>query len=261
MKRLALVLWLIMLSAFLFVGSASAVISFDTTVTDIQQTLNNPCVIGDQSCKQPTNFGYNGNSGTPGGQNGSTYDLFSTTYLAGGSIAGNGVPTLDQIVSSFTIGVDENIAAGASGGEFLVFFKTYVCNPTATTGTGCNNTTNQPQTTTDKSDGGGGGISPATLPTGLTLDAGNSYQGPPVAIPNLNNGNGYSDFGLTGFNLISGSLYVFEVRVSNDTDGMEEFFIITTPTKKVPEPGVLFFMGVALVAVGIWGRKHLLNNK
>jgi hypothetical protein len=31
-------------------------------------------------------------------------------------------------------------------------------------------------------------------------------------------------------------------------------------TTKVPEPGVLFFMGVALVAVGIWGRKYLLNS-
>src|SRR5215471_1933173 len=146
-----------------------------------QQTLNNPCVIGDKSCKEPAGLGYEAESGTPGGGNGSSYDLFSPVYQAVSphpTYSGNLIPT------SFTIGVDENIAAGQSN-EFLLFFKTYLC-------------------------GGGSTVGPTTQVSGQTalpancvagaVDATNSYiPATPTAIPNNNNGNGFSDFTLNGF--------------------------------------------------------------
>jgi len=200
---------------------AHATITFDTTVTGVQQTNNNPCVVGDPSCKEPTGMTYNSQSGQPAGQGG-TYDLFSPLYLATSpfsSYNGNHIPV------SFTIGVDENIAKGA-GDEQLVFFKTYDC---GTSGNSC------------------------------TLDTANSYiPGSPTNIPNANNGNGFSDFGLTGFQLIAGHYYKFEVSVSNDTDGMEEFFIIPTQPVVTPEPSSLVLLGSGLLGFAGLIRRKLL---
>jgi hypothetical protein len=125
------------------------------------------------------------------------------------------------IPTAFTIGIDDNLATG-SGLETLVFFKTFIC----TTGT-----------------------TPATC----ALDGGNSYiPGTPTAIPDNANGNGFSDATLKGFALAAGTKYLFEASVSNDSDGMEEFFIIPGGNIQiVPEPRLfsLILLGSILMAI------------
>jgi hypothetical protein len=217
---------------------AMAAITFDTTVTDIQQTQNSPCVIGDPSCNQPVNFGYFSVSGSPAGV-GATYDFYSPTYIAGASGVTGNASGLDGIPTSFTVAIDSNIAAG-QGEQSLVYFRTYLC--TAPPGS--------TQTT------GGNISSSGSIPAGCALDAANSYQpASPTVIPNANNGNGYSDVGLTGFNLVSGSRYLFEVRIANGTDGAEEFFISNPGTTTVPEPTPILLLGFALMGVAYCSRR------
>jgi hypothetical protein len=223
--------------------TASAAITFVSSdqlgVNVFQQQLDKPCVIGDMSCKEPTNFSDEEVSGTPGGGNGSSYDLFSPVYQAGASLMGVAGSTPDIIPTQFTIGVDENIAKGA-GPEFLVAFNTYLC--------------------TGFSDGNVGGT---TNPgTGCVLSAANSYTpATPTSIPDNHNGNGFSDYILTGFSLTSGSFYVFEAKVSNDSDGMEEYFIIPSGTPAfTPEPGSIMMLGTTLIGIGAITRRRL-NRK
>jgi phage-related tail fiber protein len=217
-----------------FAPSASATITFQASntlgVNVFQQQQNDPCVIGDQSCQEPAGFTFNSWSGTPNAQGG-TYDLFSPVYQAispfsdPSSFSGQHIPT------SFTIGVDENISAGA-GNEILQFFKVWDCTGPVTAGTfhaGGGNNSNVAQCT--------------------AVDVGNSFT-TVTTIPNMNNGNGFSDFILTGFSLTPGNFYEFEASVSADTDGMEEFFIIPAGQPAfVPEPGTLMLFGSGLIGI------------
>lgn len=252
----------------------------DSFMTDVfQQTVTSPCVIGDPSigCKfSPVGWapsvGYSG-SGAPypeytaesgpgtqtltnaglTGSNTSGYDFFSPLYLASGNaaVADNGLGTnLPTIPVSFTIGVDENLAGGHSP-EILVAFRVWQCN-----GTGQTNYS-----------GTSGTVAPAA--TGCTIDTANSYQPssalhtdpnggpnqPYAAIPDEHNGTGFSDFILTGFNLSANKRYYFEAIVANDTDGMEQFFIVPSGTP-IPEPGSILLFGSTLLGIGIVARRR-----
>lgn len=221
---------LVALALGLVAGGAFASITFQASdtlgVNVFQQTSNNPCVIGDPSCKEPAGMTYNSQSGTPAGQGG-TYDLSSPVYTALSpftvptSYSGNNIPT------SFTIGVDENISTGA-GAEQLVFFKTWIC-------------------------------SSLLASSCTTLSTANSYiPGSPTDVPNEHNGNGFSDFILTGFSLTNGVHYLFEAEVMNDTDGMEEFFIIPAGSPAfTPEPGTLMLFGSGLLGIAGLVRRKL----
>ena len=196
-------------------------LTFTPTPIGYQQTTNNPCVIGDPSCSEPAGMTYNSQAGQPAGQTG-TYDLTSPLYTATSPFT---TYSGNLIPTSFIIGVDENIAKGA-GNEVLQFFYTWDC---GTTGATC------------------------------TLDTANSYVGP-TSIPNENNGNGFSDFTLSTLSLTAGDQYKFEASVSNDTDGMEEFFIIPAGTPvPTPEPGSLALFGTGALSLAGFMRRKLFS--
>lgn len=202
---------------------ASATITFDGSGTTVyQQTANSPCVIGNNSCNQPAGFtAFQDPNGASGGD--TFYDFTSPVYQAISPFTAPGSYNGNKIPLSFTIGIDENIAAG-QGAELLAFFRTLIC--TDSTGSSC------------------------------SVVAANSYQpGTPTTIPNINNGNGFSDALLLGFSLTQNSYYRFEVRVNNDTDGMEQFFVIPAGTPVVPEPVTSALVGSGLVALFFLRRR------
>lgn len=85
-----------------------------------------------------------------------------------------------------------------------------------------------------------------------------TFEGP-TSLVNLNNGTGYSDSILSGFDL-SGfnptDTLQFNVSYSNASDGRENFFLIASPSA-VPEPGTMVLAGVALTLIGYFGRRRL----
>jgi hypothetical protein len=221
---------LVAVSAAILMGAviapmpAAATITLDSSGSTVfQQTTNNPCVIGDPSCKQPSNFGDTTNTGT-------WTTLTSPVYQAGAGVLGNTGTTPDIIPTAFNIGIDVNFATG-QGLEQIVSFKTFIC-------------------------GAGSTSSNCVNPT---LDAANSYQGPTLGLAQ-HNGNGFSDALLNGFTLIAGVFYEFQATWLNDTDGMEEFFIVPGGTATVPEPATLMLLGSGLLAAGAFARRRWLGG-
>ena len=218
-------------------------------VNVFQQTTNNPCVIGDPACKQPTTGGpsgamfYDSNSGSPCGGGSCTYDLFSTVYVA----ASPNDFTKQQIPVSFTIGIDDNFTTNH---EFLIAFNTYTCTGPVSTANNSNQTTK-----------------PAGCTTG-TLDASNSFNSSTAGysvhdVSQFSNGNGFSNAILQGFSLSPGTFYLFEAIVSADNDGMEEFFMIPSgnPPTFIPEPASIFMLGTTLIGLGALARRRWQRAK
>jgi len=89
----------------------------------------------------------------------------------------------------------------------------------------------------------------------------------PTALPNVNNGTGFPDFTLTGFDInlgtdiSAGDQLIFFARISNASDGPDSFFLIPTP-QAVPGPIVgaglpgLLAGCFGLLGLSRWRRKR-----
>jgi hypothetical protein len=235
-------------------SAASAELLLVTEGASYQQTTNNPCVIGDTSCKQG-GFIYTYFTGTPdwdmpsGTTTKGVYDVTSPVdFMAGnlgakGTFTGEGPYTVvsgantpvtapDGIPSQFLIGIDINYAGNATNSdnfEQLVYFKTFIYN----------DITHIWELSQENS------YIP-TLEDGITPN--------PTALA-AHNGNGYSDAVLSGFVLPMGAKVYFQAKMTNDSDGMEQFFIIPGSTPNVPIPGSLLLLAPGLAGLVAWRRK------
>lgn len=189
----------------------------------IQQTFNNPCFIGDESCSpglliNKTVF--------PAGGGVTDYDLNSPVYTVELvlSIAG----------SSFDIGIDTNTAGSGPNGasENIQLFEIWL----------------SPDNIMGNSDD-------FVTAVFIDLDPDNPNIAPPAA-----NGTGFADFLLSGIDLSmvpTGYLIWFHLVLDTATDGREQFFLVGDPDDvEIPEPITATLFGLGLLGLGAAGGRR-----
>lgn len=209
------------------VTASTSTLSLEAVVPGGNQPLNNPCLIcGTNQPQQPANFGYNNFDATG---NVSDYLMFSTATV-GGSLA------QDTLGTGYQVG---------DGSILRAFLLAQLSGTTFSVGIDVNQT-NQAQTLES--------FYFLNL-TDMTVLA--SYSPGPggTLLPAPNNGTGYPDYLLTGFNIDRGDIslgdeIIFFARWSGANDGPESFFLVPTPNAAVPEPATWAMMLIGFAGVG-----------
>jgi hypothetical protein len=205
------------------------------------QPLNTPCLIcGTNQPQQPATFGYNNYQQ---GGNITSFSAFSTAATGNQSLADGveGTPYAASFLrafvlaqlganANFNVGIDVNTATGA-GPEVLEAF--YV------------------------------------LDTGNHTILAQYSPGPGgTPLPTLNNGTGYPDYILSGFDInrsdINANTQIeFYARWSNTSDGAESFFLVPVPgptVGAVPEPATWAMMLIGFAGLGIYRWRKRRNE-
>jgi hypothetical protein len=178
----------------------------------VSQSQSNPCVICATQAQNPIGFGFN-NFDSQG--NDSTFNLFSSA-----------------ITGAFASGDDINVTPYTA--DFLRLFLLSQLDATLTFGiaidinTAHNGETLQTFQLIDLD---------APLGSKIIFDING-----PIAMPDVNNGNGFADYLLTGFDLSSvnlGDRLLFRAEWSGASDGGESFYIVPIITPlAVPGPAL-----------------------
>jgi len=208
------------------VTASTSTLTLSPVVPGGNQPLNNPCLIcGTNQPAQPTGFGYNNFDATG---NVSSYTMFSTATV-GGSLG------QDVLGTGYSVGdgsvLRAYLLAQASGTTFNVGIDV--------------NQTNQAQTLE------------AFYFLNLTDRTILASYTTPTLLPAPNNGTGYPDYTLSGFNIDRGDIslgdqVIFLARWSGANDGAESFFLVAEPgVAAVPELSTWFMMIIGFAGVGL----------
>lgn len=215
--------WLLVgLSVLLMPTLASAVtiLTLDLSPADIfQQTDQNPCVLGDPSCKQEY---------APG------MDLPYTVFAPNPP----GDTFTDEMSEVYTVGLIRSIV----GGNFFVL------------GFDINTAAGKPIEILD--------LFSMDVDQGVGFVTEALYTGPTPFINN-NNGTGFSDALMMGFDLTAfddADELKFTITYRNATGGRENIFLIGTEATPIPEPATVFLVGSALLGLGLLARRRRLGR-
>jgi hypothetical protein len=215
------------------VTPSTSTLTLSPVVPGGNQPLNNPCLIcGTNQPQQPTGFGYNNFNATG---NVSEYLMFSTATV-GGSLG------QDQLGTGYSVG---------DGSILRAFLLSQASGTTFSVGIDVNQT-NQAQTLES--------FYFLNL-TDRTVLA--SYSPGPggTLLPAPNNGTGYPDYTLSGFNIDRGDIslgdqVIFFARWSGANDGPESFFLVPNPTAAVPELSTWLMMILGFAGLGAFGYRR-----
>ena len=198
------------------------------------QPQNAPCVIcGANQPQQPAGFGYNDYSNAG---NLSTISAFSDQ--------GNGAR---NTLADDTFATGYQVGAGSPLLAFLLLNGDNPNNLSFSIGVDINDA-NNPQTLNS--------FWFLNLTTHTVLA---SFTGGTTGnVPDQNNGTGFPDYTISGFNLTNQDIHVgdtvlFLARMSNLNDGPDSFFIEAAPAADVTEPGSLWLFGGMLSIGGLAG--------
>jgi hypothetical protein len=186
------------------------------------QPQNNPCLIcGTNQPGQPANFGFN-------------------NYKQSGN------ESAFVEFSSATVGAQLNQDQLGTGYD-LSFLKAFLLSQTATQfNVGIDVNTAQ---------GAGAEILVNFAILDLTQHTILSQFNGPVALPTFNNGSGFPDYLLTGFNIdrndiALGDQLIFYASWANASDGAESFFLVPANVGAVPEPATWGMMLLGFLGLG-----------